>query len=100
MHCTSIGTSRTGFTYRLSRLKLRASEKMRGLINKLIKFEIAKFVHEQINNKLPSTFNNYFVKTNFLHDRVTRFAINEQLHIPLYKTKRSQYSIKFSGAKV
>ena len=68
--------------------------------NKLIKFEIDKFVYEQINNKLPSIFNNYFVKTSCLHDRVTRFAINEQLHIPLYKTKRTQFSINFNGAKV
>ena len=67
--------------------------------NKLIKFEIAKFVHEQIN-KLPSKFNNCFVKTSCLHDRVTRFAINEQLHIPFYKTKRTQFTIKFMGAKV
>ena len=67
---------------------------------KLIKFEIAKFVHEQINNELPSIFNNYFVKTNCLHDHVTRFAINEQLHIPLYINERTQFSIKFIGAKV
>ena len=68
--------------------------------NKLIKFEIAKFVHEQINNKLASIFNNYFVKTKCVHDRVTRFSINEQLHIMLYKAKRNQFSIKFIGAKV
>ena len=68
-------------------------------LNKLIKFEIAKFVHEQINNKLPSIFNNYFVKIGGLQDRVTRFAINEQLHIS-YKTKRTQFSIKFMGAKL
>ena len=68
--------------------------------NKSIKFEIAKFVQEQINYKLSSIFNNYFVKTNCLHDRVTRFAINEQLHILLYKTERSQLSIKVIGAKV
>ena len=49
-------------------------------INKLVKLEIAKFVRELINNKLPFIFNSCFVKTNCLYDRVTRFAINEQLH--------------------
>ena len=39
-------------------------------------------------------------KTSCLHDRVTKFALNEQLHIPLYKTKRGQLSIKSMGAKV
>ena len=67
-------------------------------INKLIIFEIAKFVQEQINDELPSTFS-YFVKTSCLHDRVTKFAITEQLQIPL-KLKELQFSIKFVGAKV
>ena len=40
------------------------------------------------------------MKTNCLHNRVTRFATIEQLHMPLYKTKRIQFSIKSVGAKV
>ena len=40
------------------------------------------------------------MKTSCLHDHVARFVINEQLHISIYKTKRTQFTIKFMGAKV
>ena len=66
----------------------------------LHKFEIAKFIHNQINQRLSPNFNNYSTLAKFSHSRQTRTTASLNLIIPLYQTKRTQQSIKYSGAKI
>jgi len=39
----------------------------------LIKFETAKFIHKNVNKKLPTIFDSYFVLANTTHSHSTRF---------------------------
>ena len=69
-------------------------------LQNLHKFETAsKFIHNQINQRLSPNFNNYFTLAKFSRSRQTRTTASLNLIIPLYKTKRTQQSIKYSGAK-
>ena len=70
-----------------------------NLIN-LHKLENAKFIHNQINKRLSTNFNNYFTLAKFSHSPQTPSTAYSNLTIPLYKTKRTQKSIKYSGAKI
>ena len=69
-------------------------------LQNLHKFETDKFTHNQINQCLSPNFNNYFTLAKFSHSRQTRTTAFLNLIIPLYKTKRTQQSIKYSGAKI
>ena len=69
-------------------------------LQNLHKFETAKFIHNHINQRLSPNFNNYFTLAKFSHSRQTRSTASLNLIIPLYKTKRTQQSIKYSGAKI
>ena len=66
-------------------------------LQNLHKFETAKFMHNQINQRLSP---NYFTLAKFSRSRQTRTTATSNLIIPLYKTKRTQQSIKYSGAKI
>ena len=69
-------------------------------LQNLRKFETAKFIHNQINQRLSPNFNNYFTLVKFSHSQHTRTTASLNLIISLYKTKRTQQSIKYSGAKI
>ena len=45
-----------------------------------------KFVYDFLNNNLPGSFNNIFIRTDELHDHTTRQATTGKLYIPSYKT--------------
>jgi len=59
-----------------------------------------QFIHKYINKKLPTIFDSYFILANTTHSRNTLFSIHQNFHIPLYKTKRTQFSIKFIVTKI
>ena len=69
-------------------------------LHNLHKFEIAKFIHNQINRRLSPNLNNYFTLAKFSHCRQTRTTASSNLINPLYKTKRMQQSLKYSGTKI
>ena len=71
-------------------------------LQNLYKFETAKFIHNQINQRLSPNFNtcNYFTLAKFSRSRQTRTTASSNLIIPLHKTKRTHLSIKYSGAKI
>ena len=69
-------------------------------LEQLAKYVISKFVYNHRKKSLPPVFDNYFTPANVTHSFSTRFSSNEQLKIPFFKTKRTQRSIKFIGAKI
>ena len=69
-------------------------------LHNLIKFEIGKFIHKYYNNKLPEIFLNYFLKAKNYHNYITRSSSLENLVVPLFKTKKTQFSIKYTGPAV
>ena len=68
-------------------------------LQNLHKFETAKFTHNQINLRLSPNFDNYFTLAKFSRSRKL-VLISSNLIIPLYKSKRTHQSIKYSGAKI
>ena len=68
----------------------------------LFHFSTAKFVYNHKRLRLPLQFDNYFSLTNHVHPRNTRISSNNQLIIPLFKTQRTQTSMKYEyiGAKL
>ena len=46
------------------------------------------FVYDYINNKLPISFNNTFIKLKYVHTISTRNANAGNLHIPYSNTTR------------
>ena len=69
-------------------------------IDQLLNFEIAKFMFLYQRKKLPQLFNNYFYYIKVIISRQTKKADKDDLHLPLYKTKRTQKSIKYTGVKI
>ena len=70
-----------------------------NLLN-LHKFETAKFIYSQINQRLALNLNNYCTLSKFLHSWQTRITTSSNLIILLYKTRRSHQSTKYSGARI
>ena len=66
----------------------------------LLNLEISKFVYQHDKSKLPASFSNYFTLNKNVHSRRTRASCNNQLTIPLFKTQKTQRSIKYTGAKI
>ena len=64
---------------------------------KLFEFEIAKIVYFYKFNLLPKIFDNYFSYAKSFHSRTKRFSLNIHLTIPLFKSNRTQRSIKYIG---
>ena len=89
----------TGSRWYQNVLPLYQKFNLLNLLN-LHKFETAKFIHNQVNQRLSPNFNNYFTLAEFLRSRQTRTTASLNLTIPFYKTKRTQQSIKYSGAKI
>ena len=67
---------------------------------KLFEFEIAKIVYFYKFNLLPKIFDNYFSYAKSCHSRTTKFLLNNYLTIPLFKSDRTQRSIKYIGPKI
>ena len=60
-------------------------------LQNLHKFETAKFIHNQINQRLSPNFKNYFTLAKFSHSRQTRTAASLNLIIPPFnKNKRNK----------
>ena len=71
------------------------------LLPLLLNFLTAKFEYHHNRLRLPLQIDNYFTLTKRVHSRNTRFSSNNQLlFIPLFKTQRTQRSIKYIGAKL
>ena len=87
---SSIKTLITPQFYKVSVLK----------IHQLYEFEIAKFMHQHSRGMLPSIFYSLFQKLSNKYTRQTRATTNHNLHIPRYRTNRSQNLIKYHGAKL
>ena len=70
-------------------------------LDDLHKFEIAKLMHQLVNNKLPPQFFSFFTPTKVIHSRTTRLASMEHgLYIPRFRTKRLQNSFKYQGVEI
>ena len=62
-------------------------------------FETAKIVYSYKFNLLPKIFDNYFSYAKSCHSRTTRFSLKSHLTIPLFKSNRTQRSIKYRTKK-
>ena len=67
---------------------------------KLFEFETAKIVYSYKLNLLPKIFDNYFSYAKSCRSRTTRFLLKNHLTISLFKSNRTQRSIKFIGPKI
>ena len=69
-------------------------------LDDLYKFEIAKVMHQLINNKLPSQFSSCITPVKVVHTRTTRLASMEHgLYIPRL-TKQLQNGFEYQGVKI
>lgn len=69
-------------------------------LSDLYLYEVASFMHNFSNSKLPNAFLNYFIKTDAVHTLRTRQHTNSKFFIPRYRTSRLQHSIKYQGIKI
>ena len=67
---------------------------------KSFEFETAKIVCSYKFNLLPKIFDNYISYAKSCHSRTTRFSLKNHLTIPLFKSSRTQRSIKYIGPKI
>ena len=65
----------------------------------MFEFETAKFVYSYKFNLLPKIFDSYFPNAKFFHFCTTRFSLKSHLTILLFKSNRTQRSIKYTGPK-
>ena len=68
----------------------------------MTKFKTAKIINlYHLHKLLPPAFDNYFNKVVNTHNQCTRFAnVSTNFGVPLFKTKRTQQSIKYAGVKI
>ena len=71
-------------------------------LDDLYKFEIAKLMHQLVNNKLPQQFYLFLVTPiKVIHTRTTRLASKAHgLYISRFRTKRLHNSFKHQGVKI
>ena len=67
---------------------------------KLFEFKIAKIVYFYKFNLLPKIFDNYFLYAKSCHSRTTKFSLNNHHTILLFKSNRTERSIKYIGPKI
>jgi len=65
----------------------------------MLKFEVAKFMDLFENGKQPHVFDGYFHYMKDISSYNSRIAERNDFYLPLFKTKRTQQSIKFLGVK-
>ena len=61
--------------------------------------EKLSFVHNFMNNKLPSMFDNYYIKFSQIHNITTRNS-NFNFIVPIFKSRFGSYALKIDGATV
>ena len=61
--------------------------------------EKLSFVHNFMNNKLPSMFDNYYIKFSQIHNITTRNS-NLNFIVPIFKSRFGSYALKIDGATV
>ena len=67
----------------------------------LYKLETAKFICSSMQNTLPQSFSDFFVKVSEISSLTTRSSGNRHsLYIPRYNTNRLQRSIKYQGVQI
>ena len=64
------------------------------------KFEIAKFMHQFTQNKLPSRFHHYFSHPSDIHTHSTRHSSTKNISLPRFSSAKTQRSINYMGAKI
>ena len=67
---------------------------------KLFELETAKFVYSYKFNLLPKIFDNYFSYAKSCYSRTAKFSLKNHLTISLFKSNRTQKSIKCTGPKI
>ena len=69
-----------------------------------INFEIAKFIYFNFQNRWPPNFKfnltTFFKMVKDSYNRRTRSTHSYQLMIPLFKTNKTQQSIKYTGPSI
>ena len=63
----------------------------------VFKLELAKFMHRASNDQLPSTFSNFFTKTNSMHHYNLRSNKSQQFFVPNCSTAKYRKSFKLLG---
>ena len=63
----------------------------------IFKLELAKFMHRANYNKLPSTFSNFFTKTNTMHHYNLRSNKEQRFFVPKCRTAKYRKSFKLLG---
>lgn len=66
----------------------------------IFKIELAKHVHRQQTNQLPSVFSGQYTKAKDTHTYNTRFATSQQLRTEKYKTTFGQRTTTYQGGKL
>ena len=66
----------------------------------LYKLEVAKFMHQFSQNKLPCRFRHYFSHPSDRHTHSTRHASGKNISLPRFSSTKTQRSIKYIGAKI
>ena len=59
-------------------------------IQDLYYFEIAKIIYQYSNKHLPICFTSFFTQTSSIHNRSTRFNIQNNLYLPHFLSSRCQ----------
>ena len=67
---------------------------------KMSKLETVKIIQKYLQKRLPANFDGCFNKAINTQNRCTLFAKSSNVRIPLFKTKRTQQSIKYIGVKI
>ena len=66
----------------------------------LCSYEVASFTHKFSDDKLPSSFSKYFLKSKEVHKLGTRQNVSSNFNVSHYNTARLQRSIKYRGVKI
>ena len=65
----------------------------------LIKIQISLFMYKFHNNRLPTVFDSFFIKTIKIHKNKTRLSTRQAYALPKTRTNYI-FSMKFTGAKI
>jgi hypothetical protein len=63
-------------------------------------FRNALFMHDFCSNKLPQSFNTYFVEVSKTHKYHTRLASKSSFSLPKVRTNFEKFNIRYTGAQV
>jgi hypothetical protein len=76
--------------------------KINGLLklNDLIFLYNSLFMYDFYNNKLPLSFENFFLPVKLKHSYNTRLASKNSYSLPLIRTNYGKLSIRFQGPKI